>query len=546
VALMGIRGSLHEASLPDVLQLLAMGKKTGCLSVTHRDDFGYIYFDRGRITFASIVNRRDRIGDLLVNAGALTRQQLDEALAAQRADPSRRLGDVLLGLGLVAPEMLHDQVRVQIEEAVYYLFTWSHGSFTFEPDVRPEEQDALVSINPESLLLEGARRVDEWSQIAKKVPSFDVVFDIDAERLRHMEATLTPAQQLVLELVDGRRDVRAMVDTSGLGEFEVGQALFALVSAGVVRRAGRTRAAEPAVSDSRVDEHRNLGIAFYKTGMLDEALREFRRVAELRPADPRTGFYIGLVLMRQGKWPAAADVYRQAASRADAHPAVLHNLAYTLERLGRFDEADGALERAVTRGGGDDPRVRTSMAALALRRGAIADAEAMLRGARPLWGTRPPTAAWYHYAGLAAALMGDLEGAASVLTEGVRQYPRAGALYANLAVVHERRGAHGVAASTIERGLQEDATRPQLHKAAGDQAYRAARYDEALEAYERAARLQPTLGSDVHLRIGNLRYRRGEIDHAQQAWARALELDPNNGIARSNLDTLRRLSRVSA
>jgi hypothetical protein len=45
---MAIKGSLREASLPDVLQLLAMGQKTGCLSVTDRNNFGYIYFDRGR------------------------------------------------------------------------------------------------------------------------------------------------------------------------------------------------------------------------------------------------------------------------------------------------------------------------------------------------------------------------------------------------------------------------------------------------------------------------------------------------------------------
>ena len=59
---MAIRGSLKEASLPDVLQLLAMGKKTGCLSVTYKNSFGYIYFDKGRICYASIVNRRDRLG----------------------------------------------------------------------------------------------------------------------------------------------------------------------------------------------------------------------------------------------------------------------------------------------------------------------------------------------------------------------------------------------------------------------------------------------------------------------------------------------------
>ncbi|MDB4889770.1 MAG: hypothetical protein JWL61_1625, partial [Gemmatimonadetes bacterium] len=54
---MAIKGSLKEASLPDVLQLLSMGKKTGCLAVTHRNNFGYIYFDKGLISYASIVNR---------------------------------------------------------------------------------------------------------------------------------------------------------------------------------------------------------------------------------------------------------------------------------------------------------------------------------------------------------------------------------------------------------------------------------------------------------------------------------------------------------
>jgi hypothetical protein len=69
---MAIRGSLREASLPDVLQLLAMGKKTGCLSVTNRQQFGTIHFERGRISHAAIVNRRDRLGDILVKHGLVS------------------------------------------------------------------------------------------------------------------------------------------------------------------------------------------------------------------------------------------------------------------------------------------------------------------------------------------------------------------------------------------------------------------------------------------------------------------------------------------
>src|SRR3954470_4752808 len=179
---MAIKGSLKEASLPDVLQLLSMGKKSGCLSVTHRNNFSYIYFDRGRISYASIVNRRDRLGDMLVKNGAIGQDQLEQAIKLQSKKREKRLGELLVELEHLTREQLHQFIRVQIEEAVYYLFTWTQGTFIFEADVAPDEQDLLVSINPESLLLEGARRVDEWGLIEKKISSFDLIFEADAKK----------------------------------------------------------------------------------------------------------------------------------------------------------------------------------------------------------------------------------------------------------------------------------------------------------------------------------------------------------------------------
>src|SRR5688572_20430544 len=213
---MAIRGSLREASLPDVLQLLAMGKKSGCLSVSHRSSFGNVYFDAGRISYASIVNRRDRLGDLLVKHGLILRNDLEEAIALQALHPERRLGEILVAQRRIAREELHRYIKHQIEEAVYFLFTWTQGSFTFEPDVRPDAQDLLVSINPESLLLEGARRIDEWSMIAKKIPSFDAVFDADWRKLASTELPLSTEQQNILQFIDGRRDVTQLIESSGL------------------------------------------------------------------------------------------------------------------------------------------------------------------------------------------------------------------------------------------------------------------------------------------------------------------------------------------
>src|SRR6185503_5623226 len=101
---MAIKGSLAEASLPDVLQLLAMGKKTGCLSVTHKNNFGSIYFDKGKISYAAIVNRRDRLGDILVKAGTITGKQLDEAIAAQAKTRDKRIGEILVDLKIVTKD----------------------------------------------------------------------------------------------------------------------------------------------------------------------------------------------------------------------------------------------------------------------------------------------------------------------------------------------------------------------------------------------------------------------------------------------------------
>jgi tetratricopeptide (TPR) repeat protein len=81
---------------------------------------------------------------------------------------------------------------------------------------------------------------------------------------------------------------------------------------------------------------------------------------------------------------------------------------------------------------------------------------------------------------------------------------------------------------------------PQLHKNLGDCLYRAGRYDEALEAYQRAVRANANLGDDVYLKLGNLRFRRQEPAEAERAWERALELDPSNAIVRSNLEAVRR------
>jgi tetratricopeptide (TPR) repeat protein len=534
---MAIKGSLKEASLPDVLQLLALGKKSGCLAVADRQNFGYVYFDEGRICYASIVNRRDRIGDLLVKNGRISPEQLEQAIALQEQRRDSKLGELLVEISAVTRNDLEDYMRIQIEEAVYYLFTWTQGTFNFEAGMRPD-QDFLVRINPESLLLEGARRVDEWSLIEKKIPSFDLIFAVDREHVSDTDVELEQAQERLLGLIDGRRDVQDLIEESGLVEFEVGKALYGLVTAGFVRRVGTSAApAQPQVNETRVEEHRNLGVAFYKTGMLEEASREFRRVADLRAADPSAPFYLGLIALRQARWEDAVEALTATLEKAGSRPAVLYNLAFALEQLGRLPEAETAYADAVSKSR-EDARLMLGWGVVALKRNDSEVATNRLARARELWGERPVPPTWYWAMALALAGQADLGEALKIAKEGVAAFPSDAVLRNNLAVLLEMSGDLPGAEMLLRGALSEDPTLPQISKNLGDLFYRAGRYDDASEAYERAAKLSPELGDDLYFKLGNIAFKRRDRERARVCWQRVTELNPAHQLARANLDTL--------
>ena len=538
---MAIKGSLKEASLPDVLQLLSMGQKTGCLSVAERNNFGYIYFETGQIVYASIVNRRDRLGDILVKNSLITPDQLQAAIDLQGHRRDKRLGELLVEMGALTRPALESHIRIQIEEAVYYLFTWTSGTFSFETDVRPEAQDFLVRISPESLLLEGARRVDEWSLIEKKIPSFDLIFVIERQRLAASGVTLRAEQARLVPLLDGRRDVTQLVEDSGMLEFDVAKALYGLLAAGFVHRLGRTRVEVTATptSGARMEEHRNLGLAFYKTAMYDEAQREFRRVLELEASDVQAHFFLGLVALRQGKATEARDALRLAAERA-ARPAVLHDLAVALEQMGRLAEADAAFAEAASRAPAD-PRILLGWGIAALRSGRGADAADRLDRARGLLAGKAPSALWYWARGLATLLVGRAAEAIPLLEEGVERYPHSAPLRNNLAAVYEHVGAVERAEQTVRLALDEDPLLPQLWKNLGDLLYRTARPDEAEQAYTRALKLAPRLGDDAYFKLGNIAFKGLRRDAAVEYWREAVALNPQHQLAQANLDTIARL-----
>src|SRR5205823_8892256 len=161
------------------------------------------------------------------------------------------------------------------------------------------------------------------------------------------------------------------------------------------------------------------------------------------------------VLLRQGKWDEAIEAYQEAVAHPGARLATFHNLAVALERVGRYEEALAALHDAVKGGGQKEARLHTSIGIVSLMMGDVAAADRVLTTAKTMWPSKP-SAAWYLYASLTAALLGDLGRALEIVQEGLSHHSRVAALHNNLAALLERRGAYDEALLAAETGLADD------------------------------------------------------------------------------------------
>ena len=161
----------------------------------------------------------------------------------------------------------------------------------------------------------------------------------------------------------------------------------------------------------------------------------------------------------------------------------------------------------------------------------------LARALRVGGGRSPLPALWSWASTLASVGQDDANPRFALPRKGSRRTRRAGAAN-NLAVLREVQGDVARAEAMLRAALAEDAALPQISKNLADILYRNGRYDDAREAYERAAKLSPELGDDLYFKLGNIAYRRRDHERARESWRRATELNPGHELARANLEML--------
>lgn len=241
---MPIEGPLKELGIHDVFQLLDLSRKTGVLRVfsEERQNEGALYFDSGAVVGATMKSNPHLLGTLLEKSGKVTGADLSRATAMQRAGDKRRVGEILVANGVVAARDIDHYMRQQIETVVFDLMSWSEGVFSFtEETPRPSRKDTAVRVSTESLLMEGARRIDEWSRMMDRIPDSAVVPCLaplgDGTQ---SFIDLLPREWEVLSIVDGAANLRHIALDLAMSEFDVARIIYGMVTTGLIVVAGRS------------------------------------------------------------------------------------------------------------------------------------------------------------------------------------------------------------------------------------------------------------------------------------------------------------------
>jgi hypothetical protein len=174
---MSLQGSLSELPLPDVIQLVSVSGKTGAFEIRREHETGTIFLRDGQIV------------------------------------------DAMVG-------------RLRGDAAVYEMAIWSQGFFVFRPG--EEADEVTIHISNANLMMEAARRLDEWRVLSRKIPSLDLVPYFTTREKGADQVTLSPQEWILVTRINGERSIEEIANQLGWTPFDVSKLLFGMVTTSLV------------------------------------------------------------------------------------------------------------------------------------------------------------------------------------------------------------------------------------------------------------------------------------------------------------------------
>ncbi len=234
---MGIIGNLTTMSVSDLLQFLAVGRKTGALKITHGKVAKGIYFENGFIVGSRTNDPTEYLGQVLIHYGKINEAQLQVAMEAQRKGNGRpRLGQILVKQGVLRDEEVVEILKIRTLEIIYDLFLWKEAHFEFVIEDPLPTDFTRVDVEPTKVIMEGIYRADELARYRTLIPSDRAVMELGAGWTSSLGIGKETRQ--LLYFLEKRMSVSEICYNMHTSPFAVYAQLYDLVNKGLANVAG--------------------------------------------------------------------------------------------------------------------------------------------------------------------------------------------------------------------------------------------------------------------------------------------------------------------
>ncbi len=239
----GLMGSFAIMPLLEVVEFLARRRATGNLTCERGSIRKVIQLEAGVAVGVASNDPRERLGQLLLNFGHVTEEQLTKAFETQQAT-GVRLGKVLSMVGVVPPEVVRDVLALQIREALLDALLWDAGTFGVDDDRPAAAAQVEARVPLEEVVREAEFRTAAWRAFRAEFPTGTATLRVDDARV---PPGLAPdgIDQRVLRFAREGRSIDEIALALHATDFHLYQRLFALHRQGLLSAAPAPKGEAP-------------------------------------------------------------------------------------------------------------------------------------------------------------------------------------------------------------------------------------------------------------------------------------------------------------
>jgi hypothetical protein len=290
---MALEGNVRDFGLSEILQLIALQKKTGMLSITGEQTM-VIYFREGQII--STRDRRklaaDPFRDYILKYGFISAEELNRIQQIQ-TETNLDLTDILVSEKKFSDDELRIIFAEQIQETIQEILTWPRSQYKFIIGSQVlQGVNSFGSFKVEGLLMESMRRIDEFPEFVRIFPSEStIVKRLPAPADGKVE--IEELEDLIYSVLEKPMSIAELVPKARMSRFSAYEALKCLLEKGLLQIIEAEKGEEPEAGEAEAGNEapaRRLPLPAFAAVLALVASLAFGELAVPRLLPPGWGF----------------------------------------------------------------------------------------------------------------------------------------------------------------------------------------------------------------------------------------------------------------